>query len=126
MKSIDPLLDRQHDPVLYHCVHFVIESGKYLYGYDFTNCFLGLSKPLGSNGRPSRHTVTKSVRVKTPTNGTVVLMTKLDGGLHVGLYHCGLVLHLAENGARYQTVRQLERQYKRIRYYNAKDFYQSA
>lgn len=126
MRSIDSLLDRQHDSVAYHCVHFVIEAGKHLYDYDFTENFLGLAQPLQINGQPTRHTVKHSQRVPIPSNGTVVLMTKLDGGLHVGLFHDGMVLHLAEAGVRYQSVRTLETLYKRIRYYNAKDFPQSA
>lgn len=126
MKSIDSLLDRQHDPVNYHCVHFVIEAGQYLYDYDFTDNFLGLAEPLSINGKPSRHTVKNSLPVTTLSNGTVVLMTKFDNGLHVGLYHEGLVLHLADNGVRYQSIRTLDILYKRIRYYNAKDFHQSA
>ena len=126
MKSIDPLLDRQHDRVSYHCVHFVIEAGQYLFGSDFTDNFLGLSKPLDSNGNPSRHTVKNSERVQAPTDGTVVLMNKLDNRLHVGLYYAGRVLHLSKGGVRYQSIRQLEREYKRLRFYNAKNFHQSA
>lgn len=126
MKSIDCLLDRQHDRENYHCVHFVIEAGKYLFGYDFTDNFLGLSNPLDSNGNPSRHTVKNSERVQAPTDGTVVLMTKLDNRLHVGLYYAGRVLHLSKSGVRYQSIRQLQREYKRLRFYNAKNFHQSA
>lgn len=126
MKSIDCLLDRQHDRENYHCVHFVIEAGKYLFGYDFADNFLGLSKPLDSNGNPSRHTVKNSNRAQAPTDGTVVLMTKLDNRLHVGLYYAGRVLHLSKSGVRYQSIRQLQREYKRLRFYNAKNFHQSA
>lgn len=126
MKSIDYLLDRQYDRENYHCVHFVIEAGQYLFGYDFTDNFLGLSKPLDSNGHPSKHTVKNSERVQAPKDGTVVLMTKLDNRLHVGLYYAGRVLHLSKSGVRYQSIRQLEREYKRLRFYNAKNFHQSA
>lgn len=126
MKSIDCLLDKQHDRVNYHCVHFVIEAGKYLFAYDFTDNFLGLANPLDNNGHPSRHTVRNSERVQTPSNGTVVLMTKLDNRLHVGLYYAGNVLHLSKGGVRYQSIRQLQREYKRLRFYNAKNFHQSA
>ena len=122
---IDALLDRQKTDV-YHCVPFVIEAGKYLFDFDFTNNFLGLSEPLSINGSPSRHTVKHCKRVQTPSNGTVVLMTRLDNGLHVGLWYDGMVLHLAEAGVRYQPLRTLQRHYKRIRFYNAKDFPQSA
>jgi hypothetical protein len=126
VKSIDYLLDRQYDRENYHCVHFVIEAGQYLFGYDFTDNFLGLSKPLDSNGHPSKHTVKNSERVQAPKDGTVVLMTKLDNRLHVGLYYAGRVLHLSKSGVRYQSIRQLEREYKRLRFYNAKNFHQSA
>ena len=122
MKSIDPLLDRQYNADSYHCVHFVIDAGKYLFGYDFSVNFLGLGEPLSINGAPSRHTVSHSVRATKPSDGTVVLITKLDNGLHVGLYLDGRVLHLTEQGVRFETVRALGRMYKRIRYYNATDF----
>lgn len=126
MKSIDCLLDRQHDRENYHCVHFVIEAGEYLFGYDFTDNFLGLANPLDSNGYPSRHTVKNSNKTQIPIDGTVVLMTKLDNRLHVGLYYAGSVLHLSKGGVRYQSIRQLQREYKRLRFYNAKNFHQSA
>lgn len=122
---IDGLLDRQKSNE-YHCVHFVIEAGKHLYDYDFSDNFLGLANPLAINGSPTRHTVTHCERVQTPSNGTVVLMTRFDNGLHVGLWHDGMVLHLAEAGVRFQLLRTLQRHYKRIRFYNAKDFSQSA
>ena len=124
--SIDALLDKRYDSDNYHCVHFVIDAGKHLFNYDFSANFLGLDKSLTHNGTPSRHTVAHSQRADTPTDGTVVLMTKLDNGLHVGLYLDGRVLHLTEQGVRFETVRALGRMYKRIRYYNATDFPQSA
>lgn len=124
--SIDVLLDKRYDSDNYHCVHFVIDAGKHLFNYDFSANFLGLDKSLTHNGTPSRHTVAHSQRADTPTDGTVVLMTKLDNGLHVGLYLDGMVLHLTEQGVRFETVRALGRMYKRIRYYNATDFPQSA
>lgn len=126
MKSIDPLLDKQYNADSYHCVHFVIDAGKYLFGYDYSVNFLGLGEPLSINGAPSRHTVSHSIRVAKPDDGTVVLMNKFDNGLHVGLFVSGRVLHLSETGVRYETVRTLERNYKRIRFYNAKDFHKSA
>ena len=123
---IDALLDKRYDSDNYHCVHFVIDAGKHLFNYDFSPNFLGLDKSLTHNGTPSRHTVTHSQRADTPTDGTVVLITKLDNGLHVGLYLHGRVLHLTGQGVRFETVRALGRMYKRIRYYNATDFPQSA
>jgi hypothetical protein len=124
--SIDVLLDKRYDSDNYHCVHFVIDAGKHLFNYDFSPNFLGLDKALTHNGAPSRHTVAHSQRADTPSDGTVVLITKLDNGLHVGLYLDGRVLHLTEQGVRFETVRALGRMYKRIRYYNATDFPQSA
>ena len=126
MKSIDPLLNRVHDAEHYPCVHFVIESGRYLFDYDFTRCFLGMTGALGGQVETSRHTVSNSDRAQVPSDGTVVLMTNLMGGLHVGLYYCGHVLHLSESGARYQSLRSLSKLHKRIRFYDAKDFLQRA
>lgn len=125
MKSIDALLDKTYNPESYHCVHFVIDAGKYLFGYDFSNNFLGLNHSLISNGSPSRHTVSQSIRTATPMDGSVVLMNKLDNSLHVGLYLDGRVLHLSETGVRYELIHSLQRYYKRIRYYNAKNFHKS-
>ena len=122
MKSIDPLLNRVYDEDHYHCVHLVIEAGQYLFGYDFTHCFLGMTGSLSAGVQTSRHTVSNSKRTQQPKDGTVVLMTNLMGSLHVGLYYCGQVLHLSEQGPRYQTLRTLDRLYNRIRFYDAKDF----
>lgn len=126
MKSIDMMIDRRYDSDRYHCVHFVIDAGKCLFGYDFSVNFLGVDQSLSDNGSPTRHTVANAERTHTPTNGTVVLMNRFDNALHVGLYIDERVLHLSENGVRYETIRTLQRSYKRIRYYNAKDFHQSA
>lgn len=123
MISIDPLLNRVYDEDGYHCVHFVIEAGQYLFDYDFTNCFLGMTGSLSAGVQTSRHTVSNSKRTQTPKDGTVVLMTNLTGRLHVGLYYAGSVLHLSEQGPRYQTLRTLKRLYNRIRFYDAKDFH---
>lgn len=122
MKSIDPLLNRVYDDDHYHCVHFVIEAGQYLFDYDFTNCFLGMTGSLSTGVQTSRHTVSNSKRTQNPKDGTVVLMTNLMGKLHVGLYYGDSVLHLSEQGPRYQTLRSLNRLYNRIRFYDAKDF----
>lgn len=124
--SIDVLLDKRYDSDNYHCVHFVIDAGKHLFNYDFSANFLGLDKSLTHNGTPSRHTVANAERTHTPINGTVVLMNRFDNALHVGLYIDERVLHLSEAGVRYETIRTLQRSYKRIRYYNATDFSQSA
>lgn len=122
MKSIDPLLGREFDRDNYHCVHFLIESGKYLFDYDFSHCFLGLTGSLNAELNPSKDSMSKGVLVDSANDGTIVLMTTLDNRQHVGLWYGGRVLHLSEVGTRFESIRSIKRQYKKVRFYDVKDF----
>ena len=126
MKSIDPLLNRKFDTENYHCVHFLLEAGKYLFDYDYSHCFLGLTGALDGTLSADKCNLEQGELVATPRNGTIVLMTALDNRHHVGLYYCDRVLHLSEVGPRFETLRSIKRQYKRAKYYDVKDFPQSA
>lgn len=122
MKSVDALLDRQYDPKKYHCVHFLIEAAQYLLEKDYSESFMGLTKPLHEALKVSRHTVVKN-RLRDederPQQGDIVLMTNLLNSSHVGLFYCGRVLHLSEIGVHFQELRSLGRAYSRFRFYEA-------
>lgn len=122
MKSIDPLLNRSFDHDNYHCVHFLIDAGKYLFDYDFSHCFLGLTGSLNTKLSPNKHSMSRGQLVTSPADGTIVLMMTLDNRHHVGLYYCGRVLHLSELGPRFEAMRSIKRQYKKVRFYDVKDF----
>ncbi|MBO1529659.1 hypothetical protein J3492_00325 [Psychrobacter sp. F1192] len=126
MKSIDPLLGRKFDRDHYHCVHFLIDAGKHLFNYDFSQCFLGLTGSLNTTLSPTKDSMTKGELVEHPTDATIILMTKLDNTHHVGLYYCGRVLHLSEVGTRFEALRSIKRQYKKVKFYDVKDFSQRA
>jgi hypothetical protein len=126
MKSIDPLLDRAFDRDNYHCVHLLIDAGKYLFDYDFSRCFLGLTGSLNDTLIPNKSAMEQGDVVDKPQNGTIVLMMTLDNRHHVGLYYCGRVLHLSELGTRYEALRSIKRQYKKVRFYDVKGFSQRA
>ena len=117
MKSIDPLLTRHYDPESYHCVHFLIEAGQYLFDQDYSDSFIGLTSSLHESLKTSRYTVIQNRRIDGPIDGTIVLMTNVKQSSHVGLFYCGKVLHLTEIGVHYMSILTLERFYKRIRYY---------
>ena len=122
MKSIDPLLNRSFDRDNYHCVHFLIDAGKYLFDYDFSHCFLGLTGSLNTTLSPNKHSMSRGQLVTSPADGTIVLMMTLDNRHHVGLCYCGRVLHLSELGPRFEAMRSIKRQYKKVRFYDVKDF----
>lgn len=119
MKSIDALLDRRYDSKNYHCVHFLIEAAKYLLNQDYSASFLGLTGDLSQSIQTSRDTTVKNKRLEKPKDGCIVLMTNLLNSSHVGLFYCGRVLHLSENGVYFQELRSLERNYSRFRFYEA-------
>ncbi|WP_218209065.1 hypothetical protein [Acinetobacter sp. F9] len=119
MKSVDALLDRQYDPKKYHCVHFLIEAGQYLFEKDYSESFLGLTGDLAKSIQTSRDTTIKNKRIERPKDGCIVLMTNLLNSSHVGLFYCGRVLHLSEIGVHFQELRSLERNYSRFRFYEA-------
>ena len=122
MKSIDPLLNRKFDRDSYHCVHFLIDAGKCLFDCDFSHCFLGLTGSLDDTLIPTKEGMERGHLVTTPCDGTIVLMMTLDNRHHVGLHYCGRILHLSESGPRFETLRSIKRQYKKVRFYDVKDF----
>ena len=119
MKSIDPLLTRHYNPENYHCVNFLIDAAQYLFEQDYSDSFIGLTSSLHESLKTSRHTVIQNRRIAEPTDGTIVLMTNVKQSSHVGLFYCGRVLHLSENGVYFQELRSLERNYSRFRFYEA-------
>lgn len=126
MKSIDPLLNRKFDRDNYHCVHLLIDAGKHLFDYDFSHCFLGLTGSLNNKLVPTKQSMEQGELVDKPGNGTIVSAMTFDNRHHVGLYYCGRILHLSELGTRYETLRTIKRQYKKVRFYDVKDFPQRA
>jgi len=124
MKSIDPLLGRKFDRANYHCVHFLIEAGKHLFDYDFSHCFLGLTGSLNDTLIPTKQGMEQGKLVDKPHDGTIVLMMTLDNRHHVGLQYCNRILHLSETGPRFEPLRSIKRQYKKVRFYDVKDFSQ--
>lgn len=124
MKSIDPLLNRQFDRDNYHCVHLLIDAGKHLFDYDFSHCFLGLTGSLDDTLIPTKEGMGQGDLVAAPRDGTIILMMTLDNRHHVGLYYCRRILHLSESGPRFETLRSIKRQYKKVRFYDVKNFSQ--
>lgn len=121
MKSIDPLLNRKYDANKYHCVHFVIDAAKYLFNADYSKHFLGLTGTVNESLNASRHNFRQARRLDKPIDGCVVLMTNLLNESHVGLFYCQHVLHLTESGVYFQTLRTLERNCSRFRFYEAQN-----
>lgn len=117
MKSIDHLLNRHYDPENYHCVHYVIEAAKDIFGLDYSESFIGLTGSLHETLKTSRNTVIKNRKLEKPIDGSIVLMTNQNQSSHVGLFYCGRVLHLTEAGAHFLPLITLNRFYKRKRYY---------
>lgn len=124
MKSIDPLLGRKFDRANYHCVHFLIDAGKHLFDYDFSHCFLGLTGSLDAVLSPSKAGLSQGVLVDKPSDGTIMLALSLDNKHHVGLYYCDRFIHLPEGGPRFETLRSIKRRYKKVRFYDVKNFSQ--
>ena len=122
MKSIDPLLNRKFDPDNYHCVHFLIDAGKHLFNYDFSHCFLGLTGSLNASLRPTKAGMKQVALVDKPSDVTIMLAQSLDNKHHVGLCYCNRFIHLPENGPRFETLRSINRRYKKVKLYDVKDF----
>ena len=121
MKSIDSLLNRKYDANKYHCVHFVVDAAKYLFGADYSKHFLGLTGTVNESLNASRHNFRQARRLDKPKDGCVVLMTNLMNESHVGLFYNKHVLHLTESGVYFQTLRTLEKNCSRFRFYEAQN-----
>lgn len=121
MKSIDPLLNRKYDASKYHCVHFVIDAAKYLFDVDYSSHFLGLTGTVNESLNASRHNFNQAKKLEKPVNQCIVLMTDLMNRSHVGLFYCNHVLHLTESGVYFQTLRTLEKNCSRFRFYETQN-----
>jgi hypothetical protein len=114
---MNELFRKRYNPLNYHCVHFVIDAAKELYGLDYSKCFIGLTSSLAETVKTSRNTVHCNKRIGAPHEGCIVLMTYQDGNSHVGLYHQHRIFHLTENCVSRPTIEQVKLMFKRIRFY---------
>ena len=111
------LFKKRYNPKSYHCVHFLIDSAKFIYGLDYTPCFIGLTGSLDEAVKTSRDTVHRNKKIDNPAEGCIVLMSNYNGSSHVGLYYKGRVFHLTENGVQRPTLQQISLYFKRVRFY---------
>lgn len=101
----------------FHCVHFVIEAGRILFGRDYSRCFVGLTGQLNDAIKADRKGHTINHKIDAPIEGCIVLMRYHSGNSHVGLFYEGRLFHLTENGVSRPTLDQIEPMFARIRFY---------
>lgn len=117
MASIDPLFDRRFNRNNYQCAHFTTEACEYLLGWDLTPAFGGLLRPV-----KDKYVDLKAMRgffksIPNPAHPCVVLMLREGISPHLGLYWKGRILHLTENGVRYEPVEVATMFFTKVRYY---------
>lgn len=94
-------LAKQYSETNYHCAHFAAEVWQ-----ELTAESVDLITPQG---------LKRFKRIEQPCEPCVVAMHGVEE--HCGIFTNGKVLHLTRQGARYQPLFEIEKEYTRIRYY---------
>lgn len=111
MNSVDPLLDRVYSDQ-YHCVHFVIEAARHLYGQDWEPRLPGLQ-----DRQFSRDAWQHWQQIDQPQHGCLVLLSGGGTWPHVGIYHIDRLLHLTRQGPRWMPLDCEKIGFTRVRFY---------
>lgn len=113
---VDDFLDRERGPQ-YKCFDFVREVWLESFGEDVgqkLTAFLGEV----STRKFKLSDIKKCRLLKAPVDPCFILLQR-DNRLppHVGIWHCGSVLHLAATGAEFQPLDVVARRYLRVSYF---------
>ena len=112
--SIDDFLDEQYDATKNNCGHFVVKVWKYLTNKNISGtCAAFMSGDLSDYKAQRKKELT---HIREPVSPCVVMMQSPHSETHVGIYVFGKVLHLREEGVKYEPLKMLE-PYWRMSYY---------
>lgn len=100
LPSVDPFLRARHRGDDYNCLHFARDVWLELTGDDIQRRLDALSEPEGTR-HFSRGEVKSFARLPRRSDPCLVLMRRPRGQPHVGVYLRGRILHLTEQGARF-------------------------
>lgn len=113
MINIDSWLDRRYDLRSYNCGHFVADVWRELTGEEIRNICQNV---LNGDIRSFQEATRKYTRLPIPLSPCVVIMRGKNLQTHAGVFVDEAVLHLTNDGVRYQTLYEFDKQY-RMSYY---------
>ena len=112
--SIDDYLERNYDIDKQNCGHFVVEVWKDLTGQNIAGvCAAFLDAEMTKTRMEAREGL---MHIRKPESPCIVVMKSPHTETHVGVYIKGKILHLSENGVRYEPLVMLT-PYWRMSYY---------
>lgn len=113
--NLDWAFSKTYNAHSYNCAHFVIEVWKRCLGLE-TNCLASfLTGP--SNRSAHKDELRTLTRVCSPGDWDMALFQANRKTPHVGIYLSGRVLHLSENGARWEEVSTIMIAFNKVRFY---------
>lgn len=109
MMNINEFFSRKYDATFYNCGHFVIEVWEFLTGEDISLCATSFQT---RNIKDYRDYHIQRQRIKKPNDPCLVVMRSVDAVPHVGIFVEGRVLHIGEDGVRFDRIPFLKNTYK--------------
>lgn len=114
--SVDPYLDREHRGDDYNCMHFARDVWKDLTGKDIGLRLKALHDP--AEVRKARAGDLKAFeKLDRPISPCLALMRRPRTAPHIGIYLRRRILHLNENGVRFEMPYLAMLPFKTIGYY---------
>jgi hypothetical protein len=117
MVSIDPLLDRLFDRDNYQCAHFTNEAWSHLVGHDLSHALDGLLLPVKDKVVDPTKIRSFLKTISKPISPCIVFMFRRGITPHLGVFWKGRILHLTEDGVRYETSDIATMFFTKVRYY---------
>lgn len=118
--TIDHFFNREYDGGKYNCAHFVAEVWQSLTGVDIRGQLDGFLLPPGKRFVKSGIR-RRFIRLEKPKDLCIVLMYRVKGSTHIGVFIRGRVLHIQRVGVSFHPVEIATMGYKTFRFYDVKN-----
>lgn len=113
--NTDSYLNKQYDKRNYNCAHFVSEVWLDLFGYDLSIQLQGfMTERCKRNAKLSE--LRKLKKIYEPKSPCIVWLHSKNIS-HVGIYIEGRILHITEDGVKYELLETLKLGFKKASFY---------
>jgi hypothetical protein len=114
MICLDRYLDRTYSFTAYNCGHFVSEFWFDLTGEDISHIAVGF---FDSSERSIAEKVPRFRQIVQPESPCVAIAHRYNFRSHAGVFYDGKVLHLSEQGVKYEDLNLFSQFAKRTLFY---------
>lgn len=114
--SFDHLMGRVYDIDHYNCAHFVCEAWQHETGQDLAHRMQGFLRRV-SDKQFLKSDIQQFIKLEQPISPCLVVFQRTGISPHIGLFVRGKVLHLDENGVKFQPLDVVNIGFQRMSFY---------